>query len=750
MALTITIPDACSKCQVEIVGLRAGCMRPQTCFCTSRSYTGWAEEPFSAVAFEGPICFYPLGGGGSVIFRMLVAASFAVPAAGGAREQPRAPEPGVFEEIIVTGERVPRALRETSSSVVVATEEKMEATGADRLDQLVALVPNVQMGSGEEGPAIRGQDSTGVLRNLFAFLGGTRPRVTLQVDGRAVSYYEYVSSSAPVWDLERVEIFRSPQTTTQGRNSIAGAIFVETNDPSFDWQGRGRFIVGSSGTRHASAVVSGPIIENQLAIRVSGDVRLSRMTSDMADGIAGADIDRDDYGLARVKLLFEPRALPGARLETSYVHTQSQAPQFEAVLAPFRKRRFPVPERTNGINRVKANSLTSRLDYRLAPGLFSTVTLSYGDALVRRFGLPGLGQTRVDSKDYSAEANLIWRPDGPVALLGGAHYVVTRQRQFIDITGLGIGAGDFRDRQGSIGLFGEATWRPITPLAFTAGLRYQRDSQDREGRVGNGPTGLGLNYNEAFHAWLPKLSVAYDLSANMTAGLMVQRAYNPGGTSISLSRRAQDSFEAETLWNYEAFVRSSFAGGQATLAANLFYNDVTGAQRQQTVPITLPNGGTIFAAEFANAPTAETYGMEAELDWRVGKRLSLRVGTGLLRTKVSKTILPADPSLGKDFQRSPGLSAAGAIDWRPLEPLRLSAQIRHHGDYFSDDANTLARRIEKATIVDARAAYTMGSVTLFGYVRNAFDALYLTYLFTPTFGTAGDPREIGVGVEARF
>jgi outer membrane receptor protein involved in Fe transport len=39
---------------------------------------------------------------------------------------------------------------------------------------------------------------------------------------------------------------------------------------------------------------------------------------------------------------------------------------------------------------------------------------------------------------------------------------------------------------------------------------------------------------------------------------------------------------------------------------------------------------------------------------------------------------------------------------------------------------------------------------LFGYVRNAFDAFYLTYLFTPTFGTPGDPREIGIGIEARF
>ena len=226
------------------------------------------------------------------------------------------------EEIIITGERTPRTLRETPSSVVVLGAEAIEATGADRLDQLLELVPNVQIGSGEEGPAIRGQDSTGVLRNLFAFLGGTRPRVTLQVDGRPVTYYEYVASSAPLWDVEKVELFRSPQTTTQGRNSIAGAIFVETADPGYEWQGRARILAGSFRTRQASLAVSGPIVADQLAVGISGDLRLSRMASDMEDGIAGADIGArgghaGDPGIAGADDGLHQRAGLGRAVEVS-------------------------------------------------------------------------------------------------------------------------------------------------------------------------------------------------------------------------------------------------------------------------------------------------------------------------------------------------------------------------------------------------------------------------------------------------
>jgi outer membrane receptor protein involved in Fe transport len=474
------------------------------------------------------------------------------------------------------------------------------------------------------------------------------------------------------------------------------------------------------------------------------------MASDMADAVSGADIKRDDYGIARIKALYEPKAAPGLRIETSYVHTQSQSPQFEAVLAPFRERRYPIPERTNGIHRVEVDSFTTRIGYRLAPTIVSDLTFSAGDADIRRFGLPGLGLTNVDAKDLTAEATVRWRPNGRLSVLMGGHHLATRQRQSIDITGLGIGAGSFRDRQESVGLFGEAGWRPIEPLLVTGGLRYQRDGQNRFGAVGKTPRGIALDYDGQFDAWLPKLSVSYDFDSELTAGVLVQRSYNPGGTSISLARRAEDRFEAETLWNYEGFVRVSLPAGRGTFAANVFYNNIKNAQRQQLVPVVATDGGTVFAVEFANAPAARAYGLEAELSWRPAPRLSLRSAVGLLRTRVVRTVLTTDPSVGKAFQRSPRFSFSGGIDWRPFDPLRLTAQVRHRSGYFSDDANTPARRVSGATIVDLRSAYTTGGVTVFGYVRNVLDAFVLNYLFSPTFGTAEDPRELGAGVAFSF
>src|SRR5205807_516392 len=125
-----------------------------------------------------------------------------------------------------------------------------------RIQQLLEFVPNVFTPSSRDTPVIRGQASAGVLAGLPAFLGGARPRTILQVDGRTITFNEFANSAEGLWDVDRVEVFRSPQTTTQGVNSIAGAIFIQTADPTFRFESRARAIGGESARRQLSAVVS--------------------------------------------------------------------------------------------------------------------------------------------------------------------------------------------------------------------------------------------------------------------------------------------------------------------------------------------------------------------------------------------------------------------------------------------------------------------------------------------------------------
>lgn len=652
----------------------------------------------------------------------------------------------VGREIIVTGERVARDINDTSSSVAVETADRLEERSTDNINQLLGLLPNIQLGSDDQGPAIRGQDTTGPLSGADAFLGGTRPRTTVQIDGRAVGYNEFIYGLSSLWDVERVEVFRTPQTTTQGRNSIAGAIFIKTFDPSFEPEARVRGLIGNRETYQASAMVSAPIMKDQIAARATIDWRRKESWVRQPDVDFGYDEQADNFTSGRFKLLVTPAKLPDLRLDIVYTHLETEAPQGQAVNSPFKARRNDGS--VGGYFRTNIDAITGIAAYGDRDGVLVTLTPSYSKTRIDRLSSPGDGNALVGTKEFTFEGIVSAKLSESLSLLGGVYHLDTDQVEFIDLSAF-LGLGNFTDEQNSLGLFGEVAVKPVPRMTLTGGLRYQRDKQDRLGFLGTPAFGFGVDYDRSFDAFLPKASLAYEVSDDVNIGLLAQRAFNPGGTTISFETGLQDQFDEETLWNYEAFVRARLSGA-LQLNANLFYTDFSDAQRSTTTVATSPTGQTVFITDVGNVPEARSYGAEIELDARLDRTFSVRVGVGLLDTRITQTPDPQDPIRGSDFARAPKFSASAAIDWRPIENLRFDAQVRTNGRYFSDDANTPAFRIGGSTNVDAKLSYIWKNITASAYVRNAFDDFQLTSLFSPTFGTANDPRNYGISLEARF
>jgi outer membrane receptor protein involved in Fe transport len=647
------------------------------------------------------------------------------------------------DQIIVTGERVKRSLKDTQSSVYVGNQRDIEAGPADRVEQVLALIPNVQLGNGSEGPTIRGQDTTGALQALPAFMGGNRPRTTLIVDGRRDTYNEFVFGAEPAWDVDRIEVFRSPQTTTQGQNSIAGAIFVYTNDPAFQPEFRARLIGGNYDTAEFSALMSAPL-SGDVALRISGDLRTARPTSRITDVIEGTNPNHDSYGVGRAKLLVKPRGLPDTHLLLTYYHNQSEAPQIVAVTQPFRRRRDE--DAFFGVFRINVDALTAAAHQPLGSALVADLLVIRGVSDTRRMAYPGLGQSHIRGRDWSAEADFNWTPEGPLHAVGGVSRTHLTFCQFMDLSVLS-GLGRFRDDQDSVGLFGEANFTIFPGATLTVGLRYQQDQQDRAGAF-VGPKGsVSLDYDRTFRAWLPKLSLAYDFSPAVRAGALVQRAYNPGGTTLRFDTGRPDNFDAETLWDYEGFIRARLAAG-LTASTNLFYYAMRNSQRAKDIDIIAPGGFGVGFSDLFNAPRAHNYGAEAELNWRASRRLSARFALGTLYDRIDRAGADYPEFEGKEFGRSPHVTATAAVDWQATARLRLSAQGRYHSAYGTD-IEAADTQVEAATIVDARAEYRLQQFTLFGYARNLFDGFAI--IERDAFGAVlEDPRMVGIGLEARF
>lgn len=682
--------------------------------------------------------------GGNENLLRLVATGYLLTTATGARAGD-GPDP---QTIIVTGERVSRTALATQSSVVVTSRDEIDlAPDVERLDELLDATPNVVLGSGGTGPTIRGQDTTGVLRDLPAFLGGNRPRTTVVIDGRAVSYNEFVFGAQPLWDVERVEIFRSPQTTTQGRNSIAGAIFIETRDPAFEWSGRIRGLLAESETSQASVVLNGPIMAENLAMRISADRRRSRASTEMTGGAEGVDQSRKFYDLVRLKLLATPKSAPGLRIEGSYYWTRSQASQIEGMEAPFEKRRDT--RAVYGVFRNEVQALTLRAQTELAPGLSSSTTLSFGKADISRFAPAGLGEADNNVRDRSVETT-IRLARGALDLVAGASYSRARLRQRIDLTRVGLGIGTFADQQTSEAVFGQADLTLARGVTLTLGARAQRDVQERQGILAKplGPQPLDFRRRDGFFA--PKFAIAYDILPDITAGLFVQKAANAGGATLIPTSGVIDAFDREYLWSYEGFVKGRLPQFDLGFAAQFFRYDITDGQRSIMQPVITP-GGTFYLLQIGNVPRSWSEGAELELSWTPSAKFDLKAALGLLDTRITEVPSDRDPLLGKQFQRSPHVSASVSVGWRPLASLRIGASFRTRSGYYSDDANTPTKWVGSASLLDLRAQWECGDFRAFAYVTNALDGFYLTSQFPDRqLATAYDPRQFGAGIELVF
>jgi outer membrane receptor protein involved in Fe transport len=142
--------------------------------------------------------------------------------------------------------------------------------------------------------------------------------------------------------------------------------------------------------------------------------------------------------------------------------------------------------------------------------------------------------------------------------------------------------------------------------------------------------------------------------------------------------------------------------------------------------------------------------LELTLDARANDQLRARVALGLLDTKITRTDAASANFQGRQFDRSPHFSGAVGADWTPVRSLLLSAQVRRHSSYFSDNANMLSTRVDAATLADARLEWQVRRLSLFVQVHNVFDRFAMVVLETPKSGEAEEPRRIVAGIETRF
>ncbi|MDX3910092.1 MAG: TonB-dependent receptor [Sphingobium sp.] len=206
--------------------------------------------------------------------------------------------PTTTNAIIVTARRRAESAQDVPLAIAVLDAKTLESSGTFNVGRLTQLQPSIQFYSSNP------RNSAANIRGLGAPFGltndGIEQGVGIYVD--QVYYARSASSTFDFLDVEQIEILRGPQGTLYGKNTTAGAINITSRKPSFTPEGRAELTVGNLGLVQGKASISGPIIDDKLAVRLGTSV--TKRKGAIHNVASGQDInDQDNLGFKAQFLL---------------------------------------------------------------------------------------------------------------------------------------------------------------------------------------------------------------------------------------------------------------------------------------------------------------------------------------------------------------------------------------------------------------------------------------------------------------
>ena len=204
----------------------------------------------------------------------------------------------VLEEVLVTARKRVETLMEAPLAVSVVTGAAMDQEGITNLEQLSAQVPGLVLGRSALASSI-------YIRGIGSGMNASFEQSTgMYLDGIYQSRSRQFTMS--MVDLERVEVLRGPQSLLFGKNTVAGAIKVETNNPVLGDAFNGSIVADVEpeyGTARGTLVLSGDVTD-KVAARLA--LRYQETDGYVDNVFINEDVQNRDDTLARLTLVWEP------------------------------------------------------------------------------------------------------------------------------------------------------------------------------------------------------------------------------------------------------------------------------------------------------------------------------------------------------------------------------------------------------------------------------------------------------------
>ncbi len=232
---------------------------------------------------------------------------------------------GQVEEIIVTAQKRSERNLDVPINITAYSGQFLEKMGITEFSTLSAYTPGLivqEQSPNNPGFVIRGLTSDDGSSN-------TEARVSVYQDGVSISRSR--GSVVELFDMERVEVLKGPQSTLFGRGALIGAINLVENKAEDDTYAKATVGFGNYNEREATAVVNAPIVEGKIFGRIAATIkqRDGYVDNELPGGVEGK-LDGKDTKAIRGSFHFDASADTNFDLILNYQKDEPDATSFKS------------------------------------------------------------------------------------------------------------------------------------------------------------------------------------------------------------------------------------------------------------------------------------------------------------------------------------------------------------------------------------------------------------------------------------
>ncbi len=681
-----------------------------------------------------------------------------------------------LDVIVVTATKTGATqLQSTPVAISAVTSETLDRTGVDDIRDLAQLTPSLQIAQNAAFSQvyIRGIGSN----NVFA---GSDPSSTIHVDGVYIA--RPAAGLSNFLDVERVEVLRGPQGTLYGRNSVGGTINIISKQPGNQFEAKGQLTVGNYGLRRGELYASGPVVDDKVAASFS----LSRSVRDgYLENIAipGNRVDDEDVISGRVQVRVQPTDQFDITFRADYSYADEALagnikllerspadPLVNTILGDYRK----VALNRESTTSRKLWGFAADAKLEISPMVTLSSLTAYRGSTIKAANDTDATAQEIrlteqfeDQTQFSQEFNVSGSSD-TISYIAGLYYFDENIEADAGVSNFvpGVrGSPNPLVHTKAWAGYGQATYYVAPGLGFTAGIRYTAEDKNFIQRfsVVNLSTGaflprypLTYQTDDTYKAWTPRFGIEFQATDNLFVFASATKGFKSGGFNFA-SQNPNQGYAPETLWSYEAGVKSEFLDNRVRINATGFWYDYSDLQVQSFI--------TPGVIDITNAADARVRGLELELLAKPTRGLSIGGNLAYLDAKYrnyTNALLPGN---------IPFDASGNRLNSAPEWAYNIYGQYDHELDnsgtlYVRGEYNWKSRQYYSAEnrAAESQASFGLINASL-GYIapgdrwrvmafgRNLANKEYVTTTATftgPVSGRVGEPRTYGLRLSFNY